>query len=205
MQTLDIIKVIVSVLSLLATVGLFAWAKKRFEHYRKNRDTARSMQTEILGRVIEDLKVIKHQVLPNGGSSLNDKVSDIASHLGEIDKTLVAMKLRQRNSSEILDVANWESDKDGRVEYVSTALCDLVGRTSASLMDFRWQAYIHPEDRDRITKEWSESIKSGGEFNSFYRYIKADGAVQKVRGKAIHNTDENGNVMNSLGRLIKVE
>ncbi len=205
MSTLDIIKLVLQSMAILISAGVLVWAKKKYSHYKDNRDTARSAQIQMLGKVMEDLKDIKHQVNPNGGHSLNDKVSDIGTHLVEIDKKLIELKVRQRNGSEILDVANWESDHEGKVEYVSTALCDLIGRTSTSLMDYKWTAYLHPDDRDRVVKEWIDSVKSAGDFNSFYRYVKSDGTIQKVNGKAIHNTDETGKVINSLGRLIRTD
>lgn len=204
MSTLDIIKLGLEVIAILISAGVLVWAKRRYKHFKDNRDSVRALQTEILGKVMADLKAIKQEVQPNGGHSLNDKVSGISEHLVDIDKKLIELKLRQRNGSEILDVANWESDSEGRVEYVSTALCDLLGRTSSSLMDNRWTAYLHPDDKDRVVKEWHDSVRSAGDFNSVYKFIKSDGTVQNVNGKAIHNTDEHGKVMNSLGRLIKI-
>lgn len=204
MGIVEIIKIVLQSMAVLISAGVLIWAKKKYQHFKATRETIRTAQNQMLGMVMEDLKAIKQEVQPNGGHSLNDKVSAISTHLVDIDKKLIELKVRQRNGSEILDVANWESDSDGRVEYVSTALCDLLGRSSSSLMDNKWTAYLHPEDKDRVVKEWNESVKSAGDFNSVYRFIKSDGGIQKVNGKAIHNTDEAGKVMNGLGRLIKI-
>lgn len=204
MSTLDWIKVVISGLTFLSTVGIFAWARKKYIHYRKNRDVVRDMQYKMLENVMDDLNQIKHQVQPNGGTSMNDKISDIAKHLVDIDSMLIDLKVRQRNASEILDIAYWESDSEGRTVFVSTALCDMIGRTSSTLMDFRWSAYLVVEDRDRVMKEWNESVRSAGEFNSVYSYVKSNGEVQKVNGRAIHNIGSDGKVLNSLGRLIKI-
>lgn len=200
----DIIELALKLIGLLVTLGLFKWAKDKYIHFKKNRDTFRLLQTQQMDIFIKKLSSIKAQVNPNGGKSLNDKITFMSSQMEEFTVVLNDLKIGQRNNREIMDVAAWESDKEGRTFYVSQSLCEMLGMSQDDLLDFSWTGMIVAADRDRITKRWFESIRTASPFDEEYIYQKPDGYFQKVQGIAIHNKGKDGKVITSLGRLVKI-
>lgn len=216
LHAIDIINLILKVVGIAITLGVAKWINEKYKHFKINRDTARQLHNDqireifqlikdVKSELCEQLLIIKKEVMPNGGSSMNDNVTRIANHLNTIDVSIVDIKRVQRNNREIMGLASWESDNIGRVTYVSIALCDLVGHPSSELMDDSWVGFIIPEDRKRVIDEWRESVERASEFNSIYTYKKADGSLQKVKGVAIHNKNSEGKVISSLGRLNATE
>ena len=117
---------------------------------------------------------------------------------------LVDLKIGLRNSLEILDVATWKSDGEGRVIEVSVGLCELLGAAEHDLLDSSWIGLVVPEDRERIFDAWLMSVKTASSYDEEYTYKKPDGSFQKVRGVAIHNKNTKGKITGSLGRLYQI-
>jgi PAS domain S-box-containing protein len=203
-KALEIIKLILEVIAILISLGILRWAQWRYKHFKNNRELYRKLQTEKDKQLMLEIKSIKDEVKPNGGISLNDKVTDIAKHLIVIDGQLVDLKIGQRNSLDLMDIAYWESDNSGRVTYVSVAMCEIIGCTQIDILDSSWMGLIDSVDRDRVSKEWGESVKYASEFNCTYNYKRPDGTFQKVQAIAIHHKNNSGRVEHTKGKIIKL-
>lgn len=173
--------------------GIFggAWLKrwiikrinKWYDHFKRNRDQWQLFTTHSIDE-------IKKQVFPNGGNSLYDKVLDI--------------KFGQRVTWEALKVAMWESDKNGKVIYVTPGLCHLIGCNTEDVLNNSWINRVVYDDRERVFKSWQFSIINASEFNETYTYAKDDGNLQTITATAVHNVNDEGKVISSKGWLIKV-
>jgi PAS domain S-box-containing protein len=203
-QTLEIIKLILEVIAILISIGILKWAQSKYNHFRNNRETFRNLEIEQNKELMKQIKDIKDEVKPNGGLSLNDKVTDIGKHLVTIDAQLVDLKIGQRNSLDLMDIAYWESDSQGRVTYVSVAMCEILGCTQIDILDSSWMGLIDHQDRERVIKEWADSVKYASEFNCTYNYKRPDGYFQKVQAIAIHHKNEKGVVEHTKGKIIKL-
>lgn len=201
MKTLDLIIKILELAIIPFFIWLFKWVNRKYEHFKKGREAVSNAQRETNLMLLSELKAIKDQVQPNGGKSLNDKITLMSI---KFEHSFEELKTGQRNTREIMDLAIWESDYEGRVNYVSIALCELIGCTQTDALDNSWIGLIDTQDRDRVVKEWTDSVRNASEFNSTYNYRKNDGSYQKVKAVAIHNKDERGKVANTLGRLIQI-
>jgi len=201
---LEIIKLILELISLLITIGILKWAQRKYKHFKNNRELFRKLQTEVFNSFEKRLKSIEIQVNPNSGKSMNDDIKSILQKLGIIDGQLVDLKIGQRNSLDLMDIAYWESDADGRVIYVSVAMCEIIGCTQIDILDSSWMGLIDSDDRDRVIKEWAESVKYASEFNCTYNYRRPDGYLQKVQAIAIHHKNNLGKVEDTKGKIIKI-
>lgn len=180
------------------------FGKKWYGLYRASRDQFRTDMLAEMKILKEDVKLVKAQVFPDGGFSMNDDIKDIKKHLTEQDVKLLKLEIGQKASWEILDIPTWESDENGDVIFVSIGLCELLGYTHDDLLGRSWAGLLIDEDRDRIVKKWLDSVATASHFNETYTYKKSDGSLQKVNGIARHNKGRNGKVINSFGRLNRV-
>jgi PAS domain S-box-containing protein len=83
----------------------------------------------------------------------------------------------------------WDSGHpDGRpMRYVSPQLEPLLGlsveewTTDATA----WARHVHPDDHERVVREWREASASGVPFHSEYRIVRGDGVSSWVRDEAV--------------------
>ena len=80
----------------------------------------------------------------------------------------------------------------------------MAGLSSKEAMGQGWAKALHPEDKERVFKEWSESARNLGEFFSVYRFITSQGKVTWVQGNAIGLFDDDGNLNGYLGAVIDI-
>lgn len=175
----------------IGLIRLYTWAQKKVEHWKKNKEQWRLLSIDLNNTISGDLNAIKTQLSPNGGNSLYDMVYDL--------------KFGQRSTWELMDVAVWESDKNGRITYVSQALCTMIGCNVDDMLGFSWINKVAADHRNKIFDSWKMSVENASEFNETYPYKKDDGMYQMVNAIAIHLKDNQGKVISSKGRFIKVD
>lgn len=149
------------------------------------------------------IKEIRGQVFPNGGGSIVDMQKRTFEKINTLVATVGNLSAGQRNILDIMDVPSWESDEHGRFTFVNTAFCELVGATPVELLDLSWTGRVAFYDRDKVVKEWKESIENASDFNVPFHVKRSDHQYQKVIPSVIHNKNTDGKVLNSLGRLAK--
>jgi two-component system, cell cycle sensor histidine kinase and response regulator CckA len=83
---------------------------------------------------------------------------------------------------------------DPGLDYISPHVAKVLGR---SVLDFEldpntWRNNIHPDDRERVVAELTESLAKGGSFASEYRMIARDGRIVWFRDEAVLVRNEGG-------------
>lgn len=203
MQALDVIKLIISIVTLLVALGLGRYINQKYEHFKSNRQAFQLMQIDVNKNMMAKLQGIEHEVKPDGGHSLNDKITDLVNGVSKLDTKIELITSEQRLNREIMGIANWESDEKGKVTYVSIALCEIIGCTQSDLIDSSWVGYIDKKDRQRVISEWTEAVSTASEFNSEFNYILPNNMYQPVKAVAIHIKKPDGTVLKTLGRITK--
>lgn len=94
------------------------------------------------------LEQLKGEVLPNHGSSMNDRIS------------LMLGETRSRLDSEH-HTAYFSANRHGEWMWASRALLKWFGAKPEDTAGFRWLGLIHPEDRDDVAEEWTYAVKAG--------------------------------------------
>jgi PAS domain S-box-containing protein len=116
-------------------------------------------------RVIEDIRAELH---PNHGASLRDSINRIESSLSKSDgRWLAAMNL-------FPTFAVWESREDGSMGFVSRAFSIWTGRSGPELLNDGWMSMIHPDDRDRVRRDFSAAVREHRYYDNSHRYLEAD-------------------------------
>lgn len=94
------------------------------------------------------LEQLKNEVLPNHGSSMNDRIS------------LMLGETRSRLDSDH-HTAYFSANRYGEFVWVSRSFLKWFGCKPEDTHGFRWLGLIHPDDRDAVAEEWQYAIKAG--------------------------------------------
>jgi PAS domain S-box-containing protein len=96
----------------------------------------------------------------------------------EGQRTLDALReseFRFRTLAECAPVVVWITDENNSCTYISRYWRELTGRDPQQDLEYGWLEAVHPEDRDRVIREFVLAGKLGQPYRSEYRIQRADG------------------------------
>lgn len=100
--------------------------------------------------------------------------------------------------------AIWDWDLQHNVVYRTEAFATIFGfdLEELALPDTRWKNFIHPDEKQSVTKSIYEMINSNGNYwKHDYRIIKPNGEIAFVQDSAYLIRGENNNVTRIIGAL----
>jgi ammonium transporter, Amt family len=90
-------------------------------------------------------------------------------------------------------------DASGAAVFVNERLCGLIGVTNEKLLGDGWARALHPEDAERVQREWADASAGGRDFQGEYRFLRPDGGVRWVEGSAVAVRDGEGLLLGWVG------
>jgi PAS domain S-box-containing protein len=96
------------------------------------------------------------------------------------------------------------TDTEGHCLFVNERWCKMAGLTPAEAQGEGWVRALHPEDRERVFKEWYAAAAAGTEFASEYRFQTPAGKVTWLSGSAVALRDEAAEVVEYLGTVTDI-
>jgi PAS domain S-box-containing protein len=103
--------------------------------------------------------------------------------------------------SEATPVGIFRTDVDGHCQYTNSRWQEIAGMSLEESLGAGWANAIHPEDRDSVFAQWSQSIKDGREMESEYRFLRPNGEVARVRSRTRAVTDAHGEITGFVGTV----
>jgi PAS domain S-box-containing protein len=91
----------------------------------------------------------------------------------------------------------WTADVKGSVTYVNSKWLEFTG--AEDMKGWEWQKYIHPADHQLTLERWTSSIRTLQAYEIEYRWIRKDGQVRWMLGRANPVVDSAGNVIEWIG------
>jgi PAS domain S-box-containing protein len=90
--------------------------------------------------------------------------------------------------------------------YVSPFITAMLGYSPAESTGRAewWAGILHPDDRDRVLAEWSQSDDTGAPYAGEYRLMAADGRIVWIRDEAILLRDEHGEPVHWQGVMVDI-
>src|SRR5204863_9168890 len=138
------------------------------------------------GRLIWVRDESHYVVLPDGRrpSSSQGVMYDVTERR-EAEDRLRDAETRWRTLLEQLPVTAYASEydiDDPRVmhdRWIAPTIATLTGCTSEEWMaePMIWTSFVHPDDRDRVERWWTEEVEQGGTHDLEYRMVRRDGRV----------------------------
>lgn len=78
----------------------------------------------------------------------------------------------------------FQTDRKGKCTFVNEKWRELSGLSEKEALGSGWERALHPEDRERVVREWNEAARNSELFCSEYRFQRPDGHVHWVHGQA---------------------
>ncbi|WP_452227500.1 PAS domain S-box protein [Lacinutrix cladophorae] len=99
----------------------------------------------------------------------------------------------------------FQTDINGSCNYVNDRWSKYAGLSFDEAMGFGWAATIHPEDKDRIMKEWQAYVLSKNiELETQFRFLHKNKKNTWVAVKTVGTFDANNNLNGYIGMAIDV-
>jgi PAS domain S-box-containing protein len=131
-------------------------------------------------------------------------VSSDVTERRHAEEALFAGQARFRTLADEAPVGIFETDGEGRIVYLNQAGQRILGMSLAAARGAHWQDGIHPEDRERIRREWLAAIAAGRVFASEYRLRGTNGGSTLVQGYAKALRDRGGRITGYMGVSIDI-
>lgn len=98
----------------------------------------------------------------------------------------------------------WTADANGDSGFVSQRWFDYTGLDRKRVRAHEWAQTVHPEDLDRVTKQWSQVAASGENYEVQYRLRDRDGNYRWHLERARAVRDKKGDVIRWFGVCIDI-
>lgn len=142
------------------------------------------------------LEALQRESQVNGGASMRDG-------LNEIRDTVLIVRARVDELTNVGNLAIYSCDADGRCTWVSDALAEMFGLYKEDMIGLGWLRGIHQDDKARVHEEWLRSVKEGYPFDYDYRLV--DGRRVHATATAIRDSTKAVRAFHGAVRPFKEE
>jgi PAS domain S-box-containing protein len=84
---------------------------------------------------------------------------------------------------------------------VNTRWCEITGLEPEEAVGEGWAQALHPDDRERITKEWNRATRQDHAFETKFRFRRSDGAITPVLAQTLPERDTRGRICGFIGAI----
>ncbi|MEI6226370.1 MAG: PAS domain S-box protein, partial [Deltaproteobacteria bacterium] len=209
-------KVLLSVVRALAGLGLEPnqiVGQSVYEVYRDAPETNANIERCLAGEEFSTSVSVGGRLWSNHYTPVRDGSGSVSGVVGvSIDTTdrqlaetaLRASEARFRALSETAPVGIFEADLDGRNTYMNPAGARIVGSSPDEVRGTGWQNAIHPEDRERLAREWGSAVSAGTVFTGGYRFLKPGAPLVTAQLYAAPVKDHAGRPTGFVGAMVDV-
>lgn len=120
---------------------------------------------------------------------------DVTEQVVSLQKTAESERQFRLLADSIVQIV-WITDPAGKYEYYNKRWYDFTGLTAEQFHGQSWKQMVHPDDRDRVWKQWENSLSTGIDYEIEYRLGNKEGEYVWVLGQAAP-------VYGSEGKIIK--
>ena len=88
---------------------------------------------------------------------------------------------------------------DGSRDYISDRFYEYTGAPPGTASGLGWLEYVHPDDKDKATLEWTRCVESGANYEAEYRMRSRDKLYRWFRARAVPIRSEKGEIVRWYG------
>jgi len=96
------------------------------------------------------------------------------------------------------------TDAEGNYRYVNKRWCEITGLSLEDVVEQGWTRTLHPEDRQRVLRQWRQATRKDRPFRSEYRFSRPDGVTVWVFGQAVSEKTSGGEVVGYIGTIADI-
>ncbi len=106
---------------------------------------------------------------------------------------------RQRFLAEAIPQQVWTARADGDLDFVNQRVLEYFGTSEAEVLGSGWRASVHPDDLSECVSRWSESLRTGREYECQFRLRRADGLYRWHLARALALRGPDGRIVKWFG------
>jgi PAS domain S-box-containing protein len=99
----------------------------------------------------------------------------------------------------------WTCRADGYCDFLSRQWVTYTGRSAEEQLGNGWADAIHPDDRERVEREWGRAVERGDLYDEEFRLRRRDGAYRWFRTRGVPLRDASGAIVKWFGSNTDVE
>lgn len=99
----------------------------------------------------------------------------------------------------------WTADPQGKLNYFNQSVFDYSGLSHEQLIKEGWIEIVHPNDREKNIKAWSDAVLKGTDFLFEHRFRRHDGVYRWQLSRAKPQRDEHGNIKMWVGTSTDIQ
>jgi PAS domain S-box-containing protein len=134
-------------------------------------------------------------------SATNRALREEVEHRKRVEAELGQQRLHLVEAQRLAKLGSWVRDLENDTATWSDQLCDIYGMKpgefAGGFQDF--VAMVHPDDRERVQREFAEARKSGQGFHAERRILRPSGEVRYLQIQVEVAKDDSGRVVRMLG------
>ncbi len=111
---------------------------------------------------------------------------------------------RFRAVADTAPVLIWMSGTDKLCTFFNQGWLAFTGRTMEEEILYGWDSTIHPEDRDRCLKSYSEEFDARSEFTLEYRMRRHDGEYRWIVNRGVPRIESGGRFLGYIGSCLDI-
>ncbi len=131
--------------------------------------------------------------------NLEELVKKRTFEIEQINKSLQESVELFHTLADNAPVGIWRSDKAGGCIYINKRCSEIINLPLKQAKGDGWTKFIHPDDKSRVCKAWSASVKDNKPFVSEYRFLFPDGKSRWVYVQAAPERGAEGNIIGYVG------
>ena len=135
--------------------------------------------------------------------SFSGVVVDVTREV-EISEALVESEQRFRAYTETLPQVVFSWDGNGRNDYYNRRWREFAGLPDGPIEPYKWQEFLHPDDRERILAVWRHSLETEGRFDVETRFLHCSGEYRWSRAIALPVHHTSGHLKGWVGTLTDI-
>ncbi|WAC03945.1 PAS domain S-box protein [Lacinutrix neustonica] len=121
----------------------------------------------------------------------------------EVENQVTKNEKLFRHLSSNAPVAIFQTDTEGVCNYVNEEWIKYAGLSFNEAMGYGWSKAIHPEDKERVLREWKGSVRDEIEFVSEHRFL-TDNKITWLSVKAVGTFDAQNNLYGYIGMALDI-
>ena len=133
-----------------------------------------------------------------------NSISRHSSAATQAEQALRESEQRFKTLTSRAPVGIFQTDENGNCLFVNERWCEMAGMNAAAAHGQGWAKALHPEDRERVHREWYHAAKRGAEFASEYRFQTPDDRVTWMSGSGIALRGETGQITGYMGTVTDI-
>jgi PAS domain S-box-containing protein len=119
----------------------------------------------------------------------------------QIEQKLQENEERFRSLSACSPVGIFLTDIEGRCTYTNPRCQAICGFTLEQSLGEGWSESIHPEDREKVFADWSDTTREGREYSDEFRFQTKEGRVRWVHVRSSPMFGDRGELIGHVGTV----